>query len=38
MEEDDREIDETKKSSDILLIYSDQLFAGIIEFLGIATA
>jgi hypothetical protein len=31
IEEDDNEIDETKKSSEIMLVYSEQVFKSLIE-------
>ena len=36
IEEDENEIEETKKSSDIMMLYADQLFAGLIGLLATA--
>ena len=38
LEEDDREIDETKKKTDVILQYSDSLIAGMEQFLSIGSS
>ena len=38
IEEDENEIEETKKSSDIMMLYADQLFAGLVQLLSTAVA